>query len=276
MKPSASPPSMPENEHPASRSPSSDTAQPNRELHSLATGPRRESFRQILAKPLTIVASVMCVVIIGLVFYLQQDPAALTLERPEAQYELLPNNGLTDGVPIAIQLGPLTVFEISDPLAGGSGAARAREVVDSLNTALSELEETPGRFITIESNANEGLPSIVQKASPDSVESLLLVQVTSDDMALAQTDDAKLLARVWAERITDSFRLLLFGEPPEFSRDTAFGGALDTLYVNARAESGKLTTETLSTAFEELPESSRQALTSFPALPSTESSAGQG
>ena len=266
---------MPETEHPASRSPSRDTAQPNRELQSLATGPKRDSIRQILAKPVTIVASVMCVVIIGLVFYLQQDPAALTLERPEAQYELLPNDGVTDGVPIAIRLGPLTVFEISDPLAGGSGAERARQVVDSLNTALSELQETPGRYITIESNADEGLPAIVQKASPDSVDSLVLVQVTSDDMALAETDDAKLLARIWAERITDSFRLLLFGEPPEFSRETAFGGALDTLYVNARAESGKLTTEALSTAFEELPESSRQALTSFPALPSTQPSAGQ-
>ena len=266
---------MPEIEHPASRSPSPDTAQPNRELQSLAAGPRRDSIRQILAKPLTIVASVMCVVIIGLVIYLQQDPAALTLERPEAQYELLPNDGLTDGVPIAIRLGPLTVFEISDPLAGGSGAARARQVVEDLNTALTELEETPGRYITIESNADAGLPSIVQKASPDSIDSLVLVQITADDMALAETDDAKLLARIWAERITDSFRLLLFGEPPEFSRETAFGGALDTLYVNARAEGGKLTTETLSNAFEELPESSRQALTSFPALPSTEPPAGQ-
>ena len=274
MKSSAFLPRMPDIEHPASRLAARTTTQPNRELQSLATGPRRDSFRQIIAKPLTVVASGMCVVIIGLVIYLQQDPAALTLERPEAQYELLPNDGLTDGVPIAIQLGPLTVFEISDPLAGGSGAARARRVVDSLNTALVELEDTPGRFITIESNAEGGLPSIVQKASPDSVDSLVLVHVTAGDMVLAQTDDAKLLARVWAERITDSFRLLLFGEPPEFSRDTAFGGALDTLYVNARAESGKLTTEALFTAFEGLPEISRKALTSFPALPPTETPAG--
>ena len=273
MKPSAFPPSMPEIEHPASRLPPRASAQPNRELQSLAAGPRRDSFRQIMTKPLTVVASVMCVVIMGLVFYLQQDPSALALERPEAQYELLQNDGLTEGVPISIRLGPLTVFEISDPLAGGSGAARARQVVDSLNTALRELEETPGRFITIESNADGGLPAIVQKASPDSADSLVLVQVTSDDMALAETDDAKLLARVWAERITDSFRLLLFGEPPEFSRDTAFGGALDTLYVNARAETGKLTSDALSTAFEELPENSRQALTSFPALPPTEAAA---
>ena len=72
-------------------------------------------------------------------------------------------------------------------------------------------------------------------------------------MTLAKTDDAKLLARIWAERLTDAMRLLIFGEPPEFSRDSPFGSALDTLYVNAAAEAGALTTNALNEAFEELP-----------------------
>ena len=147
-------------------------------------------------------------------------------------------------------LGPLTLFEINDPLGGGGGAARAKNIVKNLSTTLAQLEDQPGRVITIISGGTDGLPSIVQKENADSDVSLQIIQVTPDDMVLAGTEDAKLLARVWAERLTDSLRLLLFGEPPEFSRDTAFGGALDTLYVNAHAEAGKLTTEALDSAFE--------------------------
>ena len=68
-----------------------------------------------------------------------------------------------------------------------------------------------------------------------------------------KTDDAKLLAHIWAERLTDSLRLLIFGQPPEFSRDTQFGAALDTLHETA--------------AFDRLPVELREALTSFPSLP---------
>ena len=108
---------------------------------------------------------------------------------------------------------------------------------------------------------------VVQKEFSDSQESLEIIQVTSDDLTLVMTEDAKLLARIWAERLTDSLRLLLFGDPPEFSRDTPFGGALDMLYVNAVKEGGALTTDALNAAFEELPEDVRRALVTFPPLP---------
>ena len=241
---------------------------PTRELEALESGSKGDSLRQVLTKPLTIVATVMGLLIVALVIFLQRDPASLTLEVPEARYELLQNEGLTQGVPIAIQLGPLTVFQISDPLAGGGGATRARRVVESLNLAVNQLADTPGRVITIETGGPEGLPIVVQKEFSDSQESLEIIQVTSDDLTLVMTEDAKLLARIWAERLTDSLRLLLFGDPPEFSRDTPFGGALDTLYVNAVKEGGPLTTDGLNAAFEELPEDVRQALVSFPPLPS--------
>ncbi len=236
-------------------------------LESLESGAKGDSFRQVLAKPVTVVAVVLGLAIVGIVFFLQQDPAALTLGLPEAKYELLQNEGLTPGVPIAIQLGPLTLFEISDPMAGGAGAGRAKQIVESLGTAVTELAETPGRVITIDTGTDLGMPRIIQKEGPNAEASLEIVSVTSDDMVLAKTENAKLLARIWAERLTDSLRLLIFGQPPEFSRDTRFGTALDTLHGTAVRESGALTTDALMTAFDQLPIELREALTSFPPLP---------
>jgi len=263
-------PRMPETQSPSPSPPPRSGTEPAQQLASLEAGSKGESIKQILRKPVTVVGLVLGLAVIGIVFFLQQDPSALVLAAPEPHYELLRNEGRTDGVPIAIQLGPLTVFEISDPLAGGSGAGRAQQIVENLTTALSELQESPGRIITIQPAGEEGLPSIVQKEDSDSAAFLEIVRVTSDDMLLAGTDNAKLLARVWAERLTDTIRLLLFGEPPEFSRESAFGGALDTLYVNARSEVGRLTTEALATAFEELSDDLRHALTTFPALAAVE------
>ncbi len=258
---------MADREHPHSAATVQAAVQPTRELEALESGSEGDSIRQVLTKPVTIVAMALGLLIVVLVVFLQRDPASLTLEVPEARYELLQNEGLTRGVPIAIRLGPLTVFQISDPLAGGGGAARAKQVVDNLTLAVNDLAETPGRVITIEMAGAEGMPKIVQKEFSDSEESLEIVQVSSDDLALAKTENAKLLARVWAERLTDSLRLLLFGDPPEFSRDTPFGGALDALYVNAVSQGGPLTTDGLNAAFDELPEDLRQALISFPPLP---------
>ena len=261
---------MPPNQTPSPSASPPPATEPTQQLASLESGSKGESFKQILRKPVTIVAFVLGLGVLGIVLLLQQDPAALLLSVPEPRYELLRNEGRTEGVPIAIQLGPLTVFEISDPLAGGAGAVRAKQVVENLSTALADLKDSPGRVITIQPAGEDGLPSIVQKEDSDSPASLEIVRVTPDDMLLAGTDDAKLLARVWAERLTDTIRLLLFGEPPEFSRESAFGGALDTLYVNARSEVGRLTTEALSTAFEQLSDELRHALTTFPALTATD------
>ena len=240
---------------------------PNQELESFDSGAQKISVKQMLAKPVTIVAMALGLAVVGLVFFLQRDPASRTLQAPEARYELLRNEGLTQGVPIAIRLGPVTVFQISDPHAGSGRADRARQVVANLTLAVEELTETPGRVITIESDGPEGLPKIVQKEFSDSAESLEIIQIASDDLVLAETENAKLLARICAERLTDSLRLLLFGDPPEFSRDTPFGGALDTLYVNALSEGGPLTTAGLLEAFENLPDETREALVSFPPLP---------
>lgn len=223
--------------------------------------------RQPLSKPVSIIALGLALAVVAAVVFLQHAPSALTLEVPDARYELLPNQGLTAGVPIAIQLGPLTLFEISDPMAGGAGATRAKQVVESLNEVVGELAETPGRVITIDTGADGGMPRILQKETADAEVAQEIVAVTSDDMILSETEDAKLLARIWAERLTDSLRLLLFGSPPEFSRDTEFGAALDTLHGNAVRESGTVTTDALMKSYEDLPSDLQEALKAFPPLP---------
>lgn len=250
-----------------SQPPAQVAQQTSSELETLEAGAHATSLREVLAKPVTIVAIVLAICVVGVVVVLQEAPGILTLELPQAKYELLRNEGLTDGVPIAIQLGPLTVFEISDPMAGGAGAGRARTVVASLSEAVRELADTPGRVITIDMKSAEGMPRIVQKETANAEASLEIVAVTADDMVLVKTEDAKLLARVWAERLTDSLRLLVFGQPPEFSRDTHFGAALDTLHGTALREGGALTSDSLMTAFEQLAPEMREALTSFPPLP---------
>ena len=258
---------MPEVETPDTDSQQRAAPASRQALEALASGSERESLKQTLTKPVALVAMGLGVAIIGLVFYLQQDPRMLTLEIPEVRFELLPNQGVTEGVPIAIRMGHLMLFQISDPVAGAAGAARAKRVVASLSQALDELVANPPRVITIQTGMDEGLPMIVQKEYTDSEEFVEIVSVTADDMVLASTDDAKLLARIWAERLTDAMRLLIFGEPPEFSRDSSFGRALDTLYVNAANEAGALTTEALERAFEGLPIDLQNALTEDPPQP---------
>ena len=244
--------------------PSRHRASQAQQLGGLEDRARGESLKQILTKPVSIVGITLALIVVGITIMLEQDPTTLRLEIPEVRYELMRNEGLSGGVPIAIRLGNLLVFQISDPISGSQGAQRAKQVVESLTSALNELAEDPPRVITIENTAADGGPVIVQKEYEDSDHSLEIVSVTSDDLLLAKIDDSKLLARLWAERLTDSMRLLLFGQAPEFSRDTPFGAALDTLYVNAVNSEGSMTTATLNDVFDDLPVELQRALTEDP------------
>ena len=236
------------------------------DLGGLEDRARGESLKQSLSKPVSIVGIVLALAVVGFTVFLEQDPTTLRLEIPEVRYELMRNEGLSDGVPIAIRIGKLMVFQISDPISGNQGALRAKQVVESLSGAVNELAEDPPRVITIE-NSDGGNPAVVQREYEDSGESLKIVTITEDDLLLAKTDDSKLLARLWAERLTDTMRLLLFGQAPEFSRSTPFGAALDTLYVNAINAEGSMTTHTLETVFNELPVHMQLALTEEPPAP---------
>ena len=99
------------------QTPDADAPAP-RGLEALVEGGKAESLGQTLKKPVMIVAMLLGLGIVTGVWFLQTGSGALRLNAPAVSYELLQNQGLTEGVPIAITLGPLTVFEISDQMSG--------------------------------------------------------------------------------------------------------------------------------------------------------------
>lgn len=238
------------------------------ELEALVKGGESASLSETLKKPAVAVAIALCLCVVAGVWLLQRSGVTLILDAPEVSYELLRNRGITEGVPIAIRLGPLTVFQISDPMAGGqgAGATRAREIARNVELAVADLIENPGRTITIDSTVEEQLPAIVQKSSPDAdAEGIEIVRVSTDDVTLAGEEDPKRVARLWAERLTDGLKVLQFGEPPKFTVGSEFGNALETLYLNARNEKGGISTDSIGDSFENLSDEQKLALTTFPA-----------
>jgi len=218
-------------------------------------------FKTILKQPVTIAAFCLTLGVIGLIIYLEGGSIYVERPEPEVSYELLPNEGLTEGVPIAIKVNHVTVFRISDAMAGGAGAARAKEVQANLEAVIADLEEQPGRTITIDLETAE-LPIIIQTL-PDGSESRILVELAPDDLVLAETEDAKWLARIWAERITDALKVFMFGEAPNFTQGTEFGSALALMYDQAGSE-GPVSKGSLDEAYEGLSDPLRLALAEFP------------
>jgi hypothetical protein len=219
------------------------------------------NWKTVLKQPLTIAAFLLTLGVVGLILYLEGGSIYVERPEPEVSYELLANEGLTDGVPIAIKVNHVTVFRISDSMAGGGGANRAKEVQANLEAVIADLEEQPGRTITIDLDTAE-LPIIIQTKS-DGSESRVLVELSPDDLILAGTEDAKWLARIWAERITDALKVFMFGEPPNFTQGTEFGAALTLMYDLAGSE-GPVSKGSLDDAYEGLSEPSRLALAEFP------------
>jgi len=226
-----------------------------------ASRAQKRSWKAVLKQPLTIAAFFLTIGVIGLILYLEGGSIYVERPEPEVSYELLVNEGLTEGVPIAINVNHVTVFRISDSMAGGGGANRAKEVQANLEAVIADLEEQPGRTITIDLETSE-LPIITQ-TMPDGSESRVLVEVTPDDLVLAGTEDAKWLARIWAERITDALKVFMFAEPPAFTEGTEFGAALSLMYDQAGSE-GPVSQGSLDDAYEGLSEPLRLALAEFP------------
>jgi len=201
--------------------------------------------------------------VVGFVVYLEAGNRK-DLPEIEVTYELLPNEGKTDGVPIAIKLNEIAVFVISDPLDGGSGAARAQSVVENLQESVTILKDEPGKIITLDETG--AYPSIVQQ-SKDGTNRRLLINITEEDMKIASETNPKRLARVWAERLTDTVKLIAFGEAPEYSSGTEFGDAMGTLYAAARQKGGSVSEGSLGEAFEILSDSQKLVLETVPTLP---------
>lgn len=224
----------------------------------------KRSFGDVMKKPSTIISIVLGVAVIGLVIWLQQRAVSTALPPPKVSYELLPNLGLTEGVPIAIKINQVAVFQISDPLAAGGSAERAREIVQNLEGVIQDLVDAPGREITLDERGD--YPMIVQMA-PDGTGYREIVQPNADDLILAGMEEPKAVARLWAERLTDALKALMFAEPPEFTQGTPFGHALDAMLFGARGERGAISGESLDESFERLSDAEKLTLSALPPRP---------
>lgn len=223
-------------------------------------GPRKP-LESTLTKPVLVIAVLVIAILGGVVYYLETAWNEATLPPPTVSYTLLPNQGRTEGVPIAIKLNQIAVFMIDDPIAEGSGAVRARQLVDQMQTLVNDLHTHPGRVITISHEG--GMPSIVEDPQPNQPLKTW-VQMTEGDLAVAGETDAKRLVRLWAERLTDTLKVLIFAEDPEFTKDTEFGRALLALLEGAKDEHGAVTTASLDRSFAELSDQHRLALETLP------------
>jgi hypothetical protein len=223
----------------------------------------KTSLRDRLSQPATLAALVIGLAIAGFVAWLEIADSGNTLTVPEVSYTLMPNEGRTGGVPIAIKLSHVTVFVIDDPLTEQSGATRAKALVERFQNMVSDLRENPGRAITY--TTDTGLPAIVLQ-NPDLTDRKTLVQLTQDDVTQAGGGDPKMVARVWAERLTDALKVFAFGEPPEFSTGTEYGDSLQALYAMAREIGGTISKNSLDGAFEKLTDGQRLALETMPQI----------
>ncbi len=108
------------------------------------------TFQAILKRPVT-VATIVLVITIGVVVtLLESGSIELDLPVPEVSYTLLPNEGRTSGVPIAIKLNQIAIFMVNDPLQGGGGAQRARELVDQIQQSVDRAFAEQGKSLRID------------------------------------------------------------------------------------------------------------------------------
>ena len=220
------------------------------------------TFQAILKRPVT-VATIVLVIMIGVVVaLLESGSLEIELPVPEVSYTLLPNEGRTSGVPIAIKLNQIAIFMVNDPLEGGGGAQRAQDLVDQIQRSVDRAFAEQGKALRID-NKTGNLPAIVLTEEDGSGKEVL-IQMTPEDLALAGDTDAKRVARIWAERLTDTLRVIAFAEPPKFTKGTDFGNALTAMYTGARDEKGFIRGSALNQSFEALPPLQRLALETLP------------
>lgn len=209
-----------------------------------------------LMRPATLLFIVGAVVVGFVVWYLNAR-SSQELGPPNISYTLLPNEGKTKGVPVAIKINQLTVFLIDDPVEG-EGAGRAKEIVSTLDETIKPLKAGADVRFAVETLNGRAAIVEVTEAGP---QPKTLVSVTDGDVTLAGETDGNRVAAQWAERLTDAVKVFIFGEAPTFSTGTAFGDSLLAMYKAAAAENrGKVSKRSLDQAFQRLPEAQRQAL----------------
>lgn len=221
----------------------------------------RPDWRAALRRPGNILFAIGALVVLSVVWYLHWKTSGPSLPTPLVSYQLLPNEGKTKGVPIAIKINHLAIFLIDDPADTAGGAARAKQLVATLEETLRPLQ--PDSDVRFAVERLEGR-AVIQEIKHATDQRRTLATVQDGDMALAGATDPATLAAAWAERLTDAVKVYVFGQPPTFSTSTEFGQALLTMYKSATAGQTKLSKKALDNAFRRLTPGQRRALETPP------------
>ncbi len=221
-------------------------------------------WKTVAKRPVTILFTLGALITAFCVWYLNWRTGGPDLPPPVVSYSLLPNEGKTKGVPIAIKVNGLAVMLIDDPVESGGGAARAKEVVAALHAALEPLRSDHAVRFAVDTV--EGRPVILE-ISEATGQRRTLVTATEADVILAGETEGLRLASRWAERLTDAVKVFVFGEAPTFSTGTEFGEAFVAMYKAARGSGqGRLTKRDLDRAYRGLTAEQRQALETPPII----------
>lgn len=219
----------------------------------------KSSWKSQLVRPSTIIFAAGTIAVISLAAYMAWRTSEPDLPPPAVSYSLLPNEGKSKGIPVAIKVNHLAVFMIDDPMEGGA-ATRAQQLVNVLTETIKKAKgESDVRFAVDTVN---GRPAILE-VTHDGPDQKTLASITEGDAALAGESDANRVAARWAERLTDAVKVYVFAQAPTFSTGTDFGDALSVLYRSASG-GGKLTRRSLERAFQQLSEPQRKALETPP------------
>lgn len=217
------------------------------------------AWKSTLMRPFTFLFAFGVIAVGFAVWYLNRTSGP-DLPPPTVSYALLPNEGKTKGVPVAIKVNQLTVFMIDDPMDSPEGS-RAKQVVATLEETLKPLKATSEVRFAVETVG--GRPAILE-VTPQGPQPKTLATVTEADVTLSGETDATRLASEWAERLTDAVKVFVFAEAPTFSTGSDFGQALLAMYKAAAADRGKVTKKSLDQAYQKLTDAQRSALESPP------------
>jgi hypothetical protein len=220
------------------------------------------TWRDVVFRPLTVFVACAVAAIGFFVYYLIQKTSGPDLPLPTISYTLLPNEGKTKGVPVAIKVNQLTVFMIDDPM-DAEGATRAKQIVATLQDIIRPLKAENTGGIRFAVDTVNGRPAILE-VTQDGPDRRTITSVTEGDMALAGETDPMRLAGQWAERLTDAIKVFVFGEAPNFSTGTEFGDTLLVMYKAAAGSAGKVSKKSLDAAFAHLPPAQQRALETPP------------
>lgn len=221
------------------------------------------AWKGVLMRPFTFLFAFGVLGVAFTVWFLTWRTSGPDLPPPAVSYSLLPNEGKTKGVPVAIKVNQLTVFMIDDPMDSPEGATRAKQVVATLEETIKPLKTTSEVRFAVDTVG--GRPAILE-VTPQGPQPKTLATVTEADVTLAGETDATRVASEWAERLTDAVKVFVFGEAPTFSTGTDFGQALLAMYkAAAAADRGKVSKKSLDQAYQKLTDAQRLALESPPA-----------